>query len=58
MIPIQDEFLSEEDLDFSRLSYSEREAWCSYWLQLAQQTNDMDADQYSHGVFVLMREPR
>lgn len=58
MVTIRDEFLSEDDLDFANLSQEERDAWCNYWLQLAQQTNDQDADTYSHGVFVLMREPR
>ena len=58
MAVIRDEFLNEDDLDFGNLSEEERDAWCNYWLLLAQQTNDQDADTYSHGVFVLMREPR
>jgi hypothetical protein len=48
----RDEFLSEEDLDFGRLSPEEQAAWVWQWLLMAQTTNDQDAGAYSHGVFV------
>ncbi|MCI0651113.1 MAG: hypothetical protein L0Z55_04440 [Planctomycetes bacterium] len=52
----RDEFLSEEDLDLRNLTYMELLAWWDHWLEQAQSTNDLDADTYSHGVFV--REPK
>ncbi|MBN1129960.1 MAG: hypothetical protein JXA71_13285 [Chitinispirillaceae bacterium] len=58
MIELKDEFLSEEDLDLANLSNEELDTWWNLWLEQAQATNDDDADSYSHGVFVLMREPR
>ncbi len=48
----RDEFLSEEDLDLSRLTEEELFAWWALWLEQAQITNDLDAHTYSHGVFV------
>jgi hypothetical protein len=57
MIERRDEFLSEEDLDLRNLTDAELEAYWNLWLHQAQGTNDLDRDTYSHGVFVLMREP-
>jgi hypothetical protein len=54
---MDDEFLSEEDLDLGNLSWPERVAWWNQWLRLAQATNDQDAASYSHGVFVQILEP-
>jgi hypothetical protein len=48
----RDEFLSEEDLDLRALSMEELEAQWNEWLRQAQSTNDLDKDDYSHGVFV------
>ena len=48
---MQDEFLSEEDLDLVNLSEEELVAYWNLWLEQAQVTNDLDADLYSHGVF-------
>ena len=42
----------EEDLDLKNLSEEELVAWWNHWLLIAQSTNDLDADLYSHGVFV------
>ncbi len=53
---IQDEFLSEEDLDLRDLSEEELIAYWNLWLHQAQASNDLDRDLYSHGVFE--REPR
>lgn len=47
---IQDEFLSEEDLDLRNLSPEELEAVWMEWFRQAQATNDLDKDIYSHGV--------
>lgn len=55
---MRDEFLSEEDLDLRNLSLEELIALWNAWLLQAQATNEQDADTYSHGVFVLCREPR
>ena len=48
---MSDQFLSEEDLDLKNLSQAELYAWWDEWLRLAQATNDLDQDTYSHGVF-------
>lgn len=48
---MRDEFLSEGDLDLVNLSEEELIAHWNLWLELAQATNDLDADLYSHGVF-------
>jgi hypothetical protein len=56
MSKIRDEFLSEEDLDLVNLSNEELEAWWDLWLEQAQATNEDDADTYSHGVFMLMKD--
>jgi hypothetical protein len=48
---IQDEFLSEEDLDLRNLSPDELIAYWNLWLEQAQSTNDLDDALYSHGVF-------
>jgi hypothetical protein len=54
--PIRDRFLSEEDLDLANLSWDELLAWWDLFLRQAQASNDLDADEYSHGVFALPRE--
>ena len=48
---LQDEFLSEEDLDLQNLSEEELIAYWNLWLTQAQATNDLDEALYSHGVF-------
>ncbi len=55
---LRDEFLSEEDLDLANLTWEEFLAYWDLWLLQAQATNDLDADEYTHGVFMLDREPR
>jgi hypothetical protein len=52
---LRDEFLSEEDLDLKNLTSEELDAVWTAWLLQAQTTNDRDAREYSHGVF--LREP-
>jgi hypothetical protein len=47
----RDEFLSEEDLDLRNLPHEEFLAYWNLWLTQAQISNDLDRDQYSHGVF-------
>lgn len=54
--PIRDQFLSEEDLDLANLSWDELLAWWDLFLRQAQASNDLDADEYSHGVFALPRK--
>jgi hypothetical protein len=56
MTEIYDEFLSEEDLDLSRLSWDELIAHWNEWLRQAQATNNADADEYSQGVFMLLNK--
>ena len=56
MPKIRDEFLSEEDLDLVNLSEEEFMAWWDLWLEQAQASNEDDADTYSHGVFMLMKD--
>ena len=51
MTQMQDEFLSEEDLDLRNLSWEELVAYWNLWLHQAQATNDLDEADYSHGVF-------
>ncbi len=51
MIEMEDEFLSEEDLDLRNLSWDELVAYWNLWLLQAQGTNDLDEAYYSHGVF-------
>ena len=51
MIEIEDEFLSEEDLDVRNSSWEELVAYWNLWLLQAQITNDLDEASYSHGVF-------
>ncbi len=51
MIEMEDEFLSEEDLDLRNLSWQELVAYWNLWLLQAQATNDLDEAYYSHGVF-------
>ena len=53
---IQDEFLSEEDLDLQSLTFDELDAVWTAWLYQAQITNEEDEFTYSHGVFA--QEPR
>ncbi|MSR64923.1 MAG: hypothetical protein EXS18_03980 [Verrucomicrobiae bacterium] len=52
----RDEFLSEEDLDLRNLSEEELLAYWNLWLHQAQATNDLDAREYSHGVFTSFSE--
>ena len=51
MIELEDEFLSEEDLDLRNLTWEELVAYWNLWLHQAQATNDLDEATYSHGVF-------
>ncbi len=55
MRQLQDEFLSEEDLDLRNMTWDEVMAYSVLWLEQAQATNDLDQHLYSHGVFE--REP-
>ena len=55
MTPLRDEFLSEEDLDLRNLTFAELLAWWDLFLHQAQASNDLDRDEYSHGVFALPR---
>ncbi len=48
---LQDEFLSEEDLDLRNLSVQELDRYWMLWLRQAQISNDLDEALYSHGVF-------
>lgn len=50
---LPDEFLSEEDLDLKNLSEEELYRYWDLWLHQAQASNDLDKDEYSHGVFAL-----
>jgi hypothetical protein len=47
--------LSAEDLDLANLSWDELLLWWRECLLQAQASNDLDADEYSHGVFALPR---
>lgn len=49
--PRIDHFLSEEDLDLQNMTWNELVAWWNLWLEQAQITNEIDRDEYSHGVF-------
>ena len=51
----RDRFLSDEDLDLANLSWEELLAWWNEFLRQAQASNDLDEDEYSHGVFALPR---
>lgn len=53
MDELQDEFLSEEDLDLRNLTDEELFAYWEFWLLQAQATNDQDRYTYSHGVFTV-----
>jgi len=53
--PERDRFLSDEDLDLRSLSWDELLRWWDLFLRQAQGSNDLDADEYSHGVFALPR---
>ena len=55
---LRDEFLSEEDLDLQNLTDEELEAYWNLWLEQAQASNDLDAHEYSHGVFTEMPHPK
>ena len=46
-----EQFLSEEDLDIENLSFEELISTWNWWLSMMQSTNEMDEDDYSHGVF-------
>ncbi len=52
-----EQFLSEEDLDLRNLSWDELLAQWNAWLQVASATDEEDANEYSHGVFVRIQEP-
>lgn len=52
----REEFLSEEDLDLINLTPDELISYWNLWLAQAQATNEADADEYSHGVFMSPRE--
>lgn len=49
--PVEDRFLSEEDLDLANLSWEELIAVWNAWLRQASATDEADAHLYSHGVF-------
>lgn len=51
MHEMQDEFLSDEDLDLRNLSWDELIAYWNLWLEQAQASNSLDEPFYSHGVF-------
>lgn len=53
VLEIRDEFLSEEDLALREMSEEELFVHWELWLQQAQDTNDLDRDIYSHGVFTV-----
>ena len=57
MIPLRDEFLSEEDLDLRTMTEAELYAYWDMWLRQAQATNDLDRHTYSHGVFSRLLTP-
>lgn len=57
MRELRDEFLSEEDLDLQNLTYAELLGYWNLWLRQAQDTNELDAAEYSHGVFDRDPEP-
>jgi len=52
MIPLRDEFFSEEDLDLQSMTEEELHAAWTGWLRQAQITNEEDKYSYSHGVFM------
>ncbi len=54
---LQDEFLSEEDLDLQNLSRKELDAYWEVWFRQAQASNHLDYNRYSHGVFVDTTDP-
>ena len=58
MIEINDEFLSEEDLDIRNMSDEELYTYWNRWLLQAQATNDQDEYTYSHGVFTSAPETK
>lgn len=48
---LQDEFLSNEDLDLRNLTEEELFLYWDIWLKQAQISNEFDEHLYSHGVF-------
>jgi hypothetical protein len=52
----REQFLSEEDLDLVNLSWEELIEYWNLWLEQAQISNDLDKDEYSHGVFCSPKE--
>lgn len=52
----REEFLSEEDMDLRNLSWEEFLDYWNLWLDQAQVSNELDKDEYSHGVFCSPRE--
>jgi hypothetical protein len=53
----RDQFLSEEDLDLKNLEWDELIAVWNAWLRQASASDETDAGDYSHGVFVGIQEP-
>jgi hypothetical protein len=51
----RDQFLGVEDLDLANLPWGELLLWWDLFLRQAQHSNDLDVDEYSHGVFALPR---
>jgi len=51
----RDEFLSEEDLVLANVSWVELLLWWDHSIREAQAWNDLDQDEYAHGVFTLPR---
>jgi hypothetical protein len=51
----RDWFLSEEDLDLASLTWDELLRWWDAMLRQAQSSNDLDEQEYSHGVLALPR---
>ena len=50
-------YLSTEDLELKKMALEERLEYYTFWLKLAQTTNDADRTFYSHGVFTKEPEP-
>lgn len=51
-----DHLLSEEDLDLRNLSWDELILQWNAWLLAASVTDEQDAEEYEHGVFMRVRE--
>ena len=55
--PIEN-YLSSEDIDLLSMTIEERLKAYTFWLKQMQVTNEQDKYDYTHGVFVGMKEPR